>query len=220
MVGRLASALVDLPRGEAPLHVRLACAWGCEDQGDLLRRALVLLADQELTSSAFAARVTASTGASLGAAALSGLATLSGPLHGDAPVRVQALLEDAQRDGAEAGVQRWLRAGLTLPGFGHQLYPGGDPRAADLLGAFTPAVTTRALVETVFGLTGLQPTVDVALAALAEHCRLPAGGAFVLFAVGRSIGWMAHAIEQVMSGSLLRPRTRYVGPQVVGDRQT
>lgn len=215
LVGRLAAAFADLPPGEAPLHIRLAHAWGCDAQAGLLRRALVLLADQELTSSAFAARVTASTGASLGSAALSGLCTLSGPLHGDATVRVQALLDDVRRSGAEAGVRRWLDAGLPLPGFGHQLYPEGDPRAADLLGAFPPSATVLGLVEAGTRLTGLHPTVDVALAALAEHCCLPDGSAFALFAIGRSVGWMAHSIEQLTTGTLLRPRARYVGPQIV-----
>ena len=215
LVGRLASAFVDIAADATPLHLRVAKAWGCEERAELLCRVLVLLADQELTSSAFAARVTASTGASLGACALTGLAALSGPLHGDATVRVQALLDEVQRAGAEVAVRRWLAAGLPLPGFGHQLYPEGDPRAADLLGAFELSEGTRALVECAYRLTGLRPTIDVALAALVEHCRLPEGGAFALFAIGRCVGWMAHAIEQIATGTLLRPRARYVGALTV-----
>jgi len=215
LVGRLASAFVDIAADEAPLHLRVARAWGCEARSELLRRALVLLADQELTSSAFAARVTASTGASLGACALTGLAALSGPLHGDATVRVQALLDEVQRSGAEVAVRRWLAAGMPLPGFGHRLYPEGDPRAADLLAAFEPSEGTSALVDCAYRLTGLRPTIDVALAALVEFCRLPEGGAFALFAIGRSVGWMAHAIEQIAMGTLLRPRARYVGALTV-----
>ncbi|MGI4801432.1 MAG: citrate/2-methylcitrate synthase [Janthinobacterium lividum] len=215
LVGRLASALVELSDDEAPLHLRLAAAWGCEGQASLLRRALVLLADQELSSSAFAARVAASTGGSMGAAALSGLATLSGPLHGDAPVQVGALLANVRLGGAEPTVRRWLADGVKLPGFGHDLYPEGDPRAAELLSAFESSAAVQALIETVGRLTGLQPTIDVALASLAEQCRLPEGGTFALFAIGRSVGWMAHAIEQVTTGSLLRPRARYCGPEIV-----
>lgn len=215
LIGRLASAFVGISSDQTPLHHRVAVAWGCQAQASLLRRALVLLADQELTSSAFATRVTASTGASLGAAALSGLATLSGTLHGDATMCVQALLAEAQRSGVEPTVRRWLAAGQVLPGFGHELYPEGDPRAVDLLGAFAAPTGVQALIETVFRLTGLRPTIDVALAALADHCRLPEGSAFALFAIGRSVGWMAHAIEQASSGSLLRPRARYVGPEIM-----
>lgn len=214
LVGRLASAFVDIAADAAPLHLRVARAWGCEDRAGLLRRALVLMADQELTSSAFAARVTASTGASLGACALTGLATLSGALHGDATVRVQALLDDAQRSGADVAVRRWLAGGLPLPGFGHQLYPEGDPRAADLLAAFAPSDGARALIDCAYRLTGLRPTIDVALTALVEHCCLPEGSAFALFAIGRSVGWMAHALEQIATGSLLRPRARYVGAHI------
>ena len=215
LVGRLASAFVDIAADETPLHLRVARAWGCAAQAELLRRVLVLLADQELTSSAFAARVTASTGATLGACVLTGLAALSGPLHGDATVRVQALLDEVQRAGAEAAVRRWLAAGLALPGFGHQLYPEGDPRAADLLAAFEPSAGTSALVECAYRLTGLRPTSDVALAALVEHCGLPEGGAFALFAIARSVGWIAHSIEQIATGTLLRPRARYAGDLIV-----
>lgn len=216
LVGRLASSFVALASDEGPLHWRIARAWQCEPQADLLRRALVLLADQELTSSAFAARVAASTGASLGACALAGLATLSGPLHGDATARVQALMDDAQQSGVEATVERWRLGGNALPGFGHELYPQGDPRAANLLAAFEPARRTRQLIDHVERETGLKPSIDIALTALAELCHLPDGAAFSLFAIGRSVGWMAHSIEQSATRSLLRPRANYVGP-AIGD---
>ena len=110
-----AAALLDLVvdaaaggPGEGPIHLRLARAWGCDDEGaDLIRRALVLLADHELNASTFAARVTASTGASLAACALTGLAALSGPLHGGIANRVQGFLGEARAAGAPGG----LRAG-------------------------------------------------------------------------------------------------------------
>lgn len=211
LVGQLASSFVELPANKDPLHMRIACAWKCERHADLLRRALVLLADQELTTSTFAARVAASTGASLGACALAGLAALSGRLHGDATVRVQALLDDARRMGTENGVQLWLSRDTLLPGFGHELYPQGDPRASALLAAFKPSEEIRAVIAYVDSTTGLKPSIDVALVALAEHCQLPEGAAFSLFAVGRCVGWMAHCIEQSLSGSLLRPRAHYIG---------
>lgn len=217
LVGTLASSLVTLAGAADPLHLRMARGWHCEQHADLLRRALVLLADQELTSSAFAARVAASTGASLGACALAGLATLSGPLHGDAMVRVKALTDDARQFGVETTVKRWRSAGERLPGFGHELYPQGDPRAANLLGAFEPSEETRELIEHVGRETGLKPAIDIALTALAEHCRLPEGAAFSLFAIGRSVGWMAHSIEQSFNRSLLRPRANYIGPPIAGE---
>ncbi|MFC0409161.1 citrate/2-methylcitrate synthase [Roseomonas elaeocarpi] len=222
LVGRLAGAFVAIAPAEGdaaqvPLHRRVARAWGCEAQAELLRRALVILADQELTTSAFAARVTASTGASLGACALAGLAALSGPLHGDATLQVQALLDEVGRSGAEPAVRRWLASGVPLPGFGHPLYPEGDPRAVALLATFEPSAGARGLMECVHRITGLAPTIDVALAALVEHLRLPEGAAFALFAIGRCVGWMAHSIEQITGGTLLRPRARYVGARIAGE---
>jgi citrate synthase len=211
LVGRLASSFVELD-DEGPLHLRLARAWRCEAQADLLRRALALLADQELTTSAFAARVTASTGASLASCMLAGLAALAGPLHGDAALRVQALLDAVRKEGVETAVGRWYAANGSLPGFGHELYPQGDPRAADLLAAFEAPKDVRALTGYVHKTSGLAPTIDIALIALAGHCRLPDDAVFALFAIGRSVGWMAHAIEQMTDGTLLRPRANYIGP--------
>ncbi|HTR10164.1 MAG TPA: citrate synthase family protein [Paraburkholderia sp.] len=220
LVGRLASSFVTLD-DEGPLHLRLARAWRCEARADLLRRALALLADQELTTSAFAARVAASTGASLGACMLAGLAALSGPLHGDAALRVQALLGEVRKKGVEAAVERWLARNGPLPGFGHELYPQGDPRATDLLAVFETPAEVRALIDHVRETSGLAPTIDIALTALAGHCRLPEDAVFAMFAIGRSVGWMAHSIEQMTSGTLLRPRANYIGPVAAegGDSQ-
>ena len=213
LVGRLASNFVDLRADDdGPLHRRIADAWGVAQHADLLRRVLVLLADQELTSSSFAARVAASTGASLGACMIAGLAAFSGPLHGNAIVRVVQFIDEAKRSGSEAVVRRLIADGEPLPGFGHELYPQGDPRAADLLAAFDAPGAARELIDCVERLTGKQPAIDMALAALVEHCGLPDGAAFALFATARSVGWMAHSIEQIAEGFLLRPRAHYVGP--------
>ncbi len=224
LVGRFASAFVG-PRnigafGESgALHERLARAWQCEAQADLLRRALALLADQELTTSAFAARVAASTGASLGSCMLAGLAAFAGPLHGDAALRVQALLGKVREMGVAAAAEWWLESNGPLPGFGHALYPQGDPRAADLLAAFEAPDDVRALIDYVHASRGLAPTIDIALTALAAWCRLPEDAVFAIFAIGRSVGWMAHAIEQMTSGTLLRPRANYIGPVGAGNHQ-
>jgi citrate synthase len=212
LVGQVATAFGAKP-GPQPLHQRFARGWKQTAPGaDLLRRALVLLVDHELTSSAFAARIAASTGAPLPACLLAGLATLSGPLHGDASGRVQALFSDVDRLGADQVVAHALSTGTPLPGFGHQLYPDGDPRATALLEALPVSKATANLVRKVVDLTGLHPNIDLALAALVAHLRLPADAAFGLFATARSVGLLAHVLEQLSVPQVIRPRGRYVGP--------
>jgi citrate synthase len=211
----LAAALGGIgARAASPAHARLAAAWRRPGAKDILRRTLVLLADHELNASTFAVRVAASTGASLPACLLAGLATLSGPLHGGAARALQALLDAARRRGAHEAVREWLARGELLPAFGHPLYPQGDPRAIALLrhiklsGIFAQV---RAVAE---DLTGERPNVDFALAALAEAHALPREAPFVVFALSRSVGWIAHALEQTATGQLIRPRARYVGPAI------
>jgi citrate synthase len=198
---------------DGPIHARLAAAWDAGPDGaDLIRMTLVLLADHELNASTFAARVTASTGASLAASALAGLSALSGPLHGGMAPRVEAFIAEAGRVGAEAAVRARLAQGLRIPGFGHQLYPGGDPRARFLLEALAPPPAFEAVRAAAETLTGEIANVDFALTALVAALGLPAEAAFLLFAIGRCAGWLAHALEQVQTGQLIRPRARYVGP--------
>jgi citrate synthase len=192
----------------------------------LLDATLVLCADHELNASSFAARVAASTGADLEACVLAALATFSGPRHGAESMRVQALVAEAERPArARSTLLARVRRGETLPGFGHRLYPAGDPRGTALLELASreprPApqlATLRALVAET-GRLGLgAPTLDVGLLAVAHALRLPPWSGQVLFCIGRSAGWIAHAAEQRSSGELLRPRARYVGPRAAGAR--
>jgi citrate synthase len=199
--------------GSQPMHQRFAQGWKQSAKvADLLRTAMVLLVDHELTSSAFVARITASTGASLPACLLAGLTTLSGPLHGDASGRVQALFSEVERLGDDQVLAHYLSTGLPLAGFGHHLYPDGDPRAAALLALFEPPQVIARFIDKVTDLTGLKPNIDVALAALVAHHRLPADAAFGLFATARSVGLLAHSLEQLGETQVIRPRGRYVGP--------
>jgi len=211
LVGALANAFGAKP-GQQPLHLRFAKAWNqAAPVADLLRTAMVLLIDHELTSSAFVARIAASTGASLPACLLAGLNTLSGPLHGDASGRVQALFSEVERLGDDAVLAHYLSTGLPLAGFGHHIYPDGDPRAAALLALFEPPDVIARFIQKVANLTGLQPNIDVALAALVAHHKLPADAAFGLFATARSVGLLAHSLEQLGVAQVIRPRGRYVG---------
>ncbi|QHJ00920.1 citrate synthase [Xylophilus rhododendri] len=212
LVGPLAAAF-GAGTGKAPLHLRFAQGWRQPaDAAELLRSAMVLLVDHELTSSAFTARIAASAGASLPACLLAGMTTLSGPLHGDASGRVQALFGEVERSGEEQVLTHYLSTGLPLAGFGHHLYPDGDPRAAALLALFEPPPVIARFIAKVQKLTGLRPNIDAALAALVAHCRLPADAAFGLFTTARSIGLLAHSLEQLSVAQVIRPRGRYVGP--------
>ena len=201
--------------GEGPIHARLAAAWGLDPVGqgaDLIRRALVLLADHELNASTFAARVAASTGASIAASALAGLAALTGPRHGGASAAVRTLLHDAAARGAGPAVEAWLGEERALPGFGHPLYPEGDPRAC-LIARIDMPPDLEAIRRAAADIAGKIPNIDFALVALAESLGLPEESPFALFAVARCAGWTAHAIEQGQSPGIIRPRARYVGPE-------
>lgn len=199
----------------APVHVQVARAWlpGDDDFAELVRTALVLCAEHELNVSAFAARVVASTGAPLHATVCSGLAALTGPRHGGAAARAYVLIAA----GAHEIDARWRR-GDELPGFGHALYPDGDPRARELLARLrrrhAGAAALReldALIAHATEISGLHPNLDFALAALCWLQALPADAALALFATGRLAGWLAHALEQQHQDRLIRPRARYVG---------
>lgn len=182
--------------------------------------ALVLMADHELNASSFAARVAASTGADLYMCLTAALATVSGPEHGSAPDRVEALVDELRGvERVSAVLRARARRGEALPGFGHRLYRRGDPRNPPML-AWAQAVAPRspvvrtlhALVEAAADAGEDGPTCDLGLVALSAALGLPRGSASALFALGRSAGWIAHALEQRGQGFLLRPRARYVGP--------
>src|SRR5262245_45932564 len=159
----VAVALGASATSDAPVHSRLAASWKKNrDTADLIRRALVLHADQELNSSTFAARVAASTGASLAACVLSGFATLSGPLHGDATVRIRSLMDEVVRTDARTVIAAHLASGVAIPGFGHPLYPEGDPRALALLAAFDPPPAFDRMITAVKTASGQRPNLDFA----------------------------------------------------------
>jgi len=187
-----------------------------------VNEALVLCADHELNPSTFAARVASSTGADLYACVSAALAALSGPLHGGAGDRVERLVEEAGSAArAAATVDARLRRGEAVPGFGHPLYAGGDPRGRLLLerarlvgGRSAPLRTLLAIVQAMHDRGREGPTLDVGLVALASALSLPRGSAVGVFAVGRAAGWIAHALEQRAADFVLRPRARYVGPPV------
>ena len=201
----------DVRVSTRPMHQRLAATWGVSSKAaDMIRRALVLIADHELNTSTYATRVVASTRAPLGACILAGLAALIGPLHGGMTNEVRALLAEpgVMADPAGAVAVRLAR-GERIPAFGQPLYPDGDPRAAALLSRLAIRGTPERLVEAMQAMTGIRPNIDFALAMVEQRLRLPTGAAFALFAVGRTVGWIAHALEQWRHGTLIRPRAVY-----------
>jgi citrate synthase len=208
----LTSCVAGNAAGGGPVHRRLGRAWRLDPTGaDLVRRILVLLADHEFNASTFAARVVASTGASPYTAVSAALGALSGRRHGGLAARTEAMFREVASGGdpIDAIAER-LHRGEILPGFGHPLYPRGDPRAVAILYALSlVAPQARRLV-------GRQPNVDFALGAASVALGLPPGSALGLFVVARSVGWIAHAIEQHESGVLIRPRARYTGKRVAG----
>jgi citrate synthase len=219
----LAASVALLPSLPEPVHRRLAKAWRLDEAGaEILRRCLVLIADHELNASTFVARCVASTGATPYAVVSAALSALSGRRHGGASARAEVLFAKLARGGDAMTVMAGrLARGEDLPGFGQFLYPAGDPRAATILAAIIRTLPqARPLIESAAAagtrLTGRQPNVDFALAAAATSLALPRNAALALFILGRTVGWIAHAIEQYESGVLIRPCARYIGPQPEG----
>jgi citrate synthase len=218
---RLATSIVAGRVGRGPMHQVLQSSWAPKRSAvaDVIRTALVLCADHELNISAFAARCAASAGASPYDVVSAALATLKGFKHGGASERALSLVRQADSArAARAAIVERLRQGERVAGFGHPLYPNGDPRAAMLIrlaeasgndAAWRPF---RYLFKAGAELLNDEPNLDFGLAAITRAYRLPDEAPFLLFALGRTIGWIAHAMEEYASGHLIRPRARYTGP--------
>ena len=184
----------------------------------VINAALVLCIDHELNPSSFTARVVCSAGANLYEVVSAALCALRGARHGGATERSTALLTELREfSSVRKAILKRLRSGVEIPGFGHPLYPGGDPRAGlllRLLGEYFPSEAQPWLRAIAVAEKVIQrpPNIDLALAACARILSLPTGAAFGLFALGRTVGWIGHAAEQHLSGQTIRPRARYVGP--------
>lgn len=212
----IVNELVDAIAGPGPrlhIHQRLARAWKLpEAAGPLLRQAMILSIDHEPDASVLAVRVTAGAGASLSACALAGLAALSGPELGGRLSKVGGFVLEARRSDARTACRARLGEGQDLPGFEAGLQAEADPRARALIVAANLPGSLADIVSVGEALTGRPPTLDLALALAVRSLELPKDAAFALMTVGRTVGWLAHAIEQARSGSPFRPRLRYVEP--------
>jgi citrate synthase len=191
----------------------------------LINAALILCADHELNVSSFTARCVASAGSNPYAVVTGGLAALRGVKHGRTTERIEALLREAESpQQIGKAMAAHLRRGEKIPGFGHPLYPAGDPRGRELLNLTRKLFSKSAAVsfataatESAARLLGEQPTVDFGLVIAARALGLPADGAINLFAIGRTVGWIGHAIEQYRRDRIIRPRARYIGDPPRGD---
>ncbi len=187
---------------------------------DVLRAALVLLADHELAASTFAARVAASMRADPYAVVATGLGAVGGSLHGGASLGAEVMLRSADRSADAARVVGdLLRRGERIPGFGHFVYRTSDPRSVlilDLLARAAPEskhlAVAQAVVEEARSRSLPAPNIDFALAALACVADMIPGASEAMFAVARAVGWVAHALEEYERGAPIRPRGIYTGP--------
>lgn len=194
-------------------------------QARALERYLLLTIDHGFNASTFTARVVASTGADVTAAAVAGLAALSGPLHGGAPGRVVDMLREiGTMDQARPWLERALASGQRLMGFGHRVYRTEDPRSAVLKATAQamggPVVELALAVERLaleildgkYPERRLRTNVEFYAGVVLHEIGLPPELFSPSFAVSRMAGWMAHVIEQTEGNRIIRPASRYRGP--------
>lgn len=188
----------------------------------VLDAALGLLIDHDLAASTLAARVAASARAHPYAVVSAGLGVLEGPLHGAASGLAHRMLgEVLERGGAAPVVADHLRTGRRVPGLGHRLYTAEDPRARTLFALLAqvpqaaPALAAaRDVVTTTARHTPLHANVDLALAVLSVSSGMSAEAGETVFAVSRTAGWIAHALEEYAERPLrMRPSGQYSGPR-------
>lgn len=187
-----------------------------------LDTALGLLIDHDLAASTLAARVAASARAHPYAVVSAGLGVLEGPLHGAASSLAHRMLTEVlERGGATPVVADHLRTGRQVPGLGHRLYTAEDPRARTLFARLAevpqaaPALAAaRDVVTTTARHTPLHANIDLALAVLSVASGMSAEAGETVFAVSRTAGWIAHALEEYGERPLrMRPSGQYAGPR-------
>lgn len=215
-IGTVAERLWPLLCGRSP----------ADGQAEVLDAALVLLADHEMASSTLAARVAASTWADPYLVVSAGLAALGGPLHGNVGDQLVPLLSEVAARGAGTAVAERWRLGEEVGGFGHRVYTARDPRAdavwerlQDIWPDHAIVAATDDLVATVTAHGGTFPNIDLMLAALVGCAGMREGSAEAIFAVARTAGWLAHAIEEYAHRLRFRLRAAYTGPPPIrGER--
>ena len=219
-LGRQAACIlnetIDAASGPGPrlhFHQRLARAWKTIDRDShMIRRALVLAADDELDPAILAVRAAVGGGAPLAGAALAGITTLVGSTILQDLTDASAWVVEARRGPVEASRRRLQDIG-SLPGFTAAAATPDATRAAALLSAADLPADLLAVLRAGEDIGGGQATFAMALAIIARRLELPRQGAADLFMLGRLTGLLGHALDQATNGSPIRARLRYVGPE-------
>lgn len=185
---------------------------------------MILHADHEFNASTFTARVVASTFADYYSCLTAAVCALKGPLHGGANERVFEMLLEIKEQGLDPRefVEDQVKQKRKIMGFGHRIYKNGDPRAAILkqIAGKLAAETgnseyfeiQRQLADYMLQRFNLHPNVDY-YTSLIYHCLGLDKEVFtMLFAACRTVGWLAHVMEQRNENCLIRPNSEYVGP--------
>jgi len=187
--------------------------------------------DHGLNASTFTARVITSTGSDLVSAVAGAIGALKGPLHGGAPgPALDMVFEIGEASRAEGWLREKISAGEKLMGFGHRVYKVRDPRA-DVLAVAAERMFTRggdmALYELARAVErealrllaeykpgrNLQTNVEFYTALLLHGLGLEVPLFTPTFAISRTGGWIAHALEQRAANRIIRPQSVYIGPR-------
>ncbi|GAA1460883.1 citrate/2-methylcitrate synthase [Williamsia maris] len=192
---------------------------------------LIATIDHGFNASTFTARVIASSGADLVSAICGAIGAFSGPLHGGAPDRALDALDEIVAAGGTAAAGEWAReqlaSGRRIMGFGHAVYRTVDPRSELLreiaigLGGELVYLAVDVEREVVAVLEQAHPdrplyaNVEFYAGVVMDRCGIPRSMFTPTFTVSRVVGWCSNVLEQAQSRRIIRPRARYVGPDVV-----
>ncbi len=213
----------DKPDLAALLWPRLTSNQSSPSQLRALDMALALLADHGLAASTFAARVAASVRADPYSVIGAGLGALGGPLHGAASMAVHRLYASAGAAGGDPApvIGEMLQPDRPLPGFGHSVYRSQDPRYSALMAQIVTGWSDDPRLRTVFRVRDIVAersdalaNIDLALGALTYLGDMPVDAGEAIFAVARTAGWLAHAMEEYTERPLrFRPKASYLGDE-------
>lgn len=195
------------------------------EHAQAVEKYLISTVDHGFNNSTFTARVVASAGADVGACLVGAIGALSGPLHGGAPSRALAALEEiGTPDKADAWVRERVLGGEKIMGFGHAVYRTDDPRSLMLREVATglggdlvdfAKQVERTVVDVLAELKpgrSLYTNVEFYAGVVMEQCGVPRDMFTPTFASSRVVGWSAHVLEQARDGKIIRPRSKYTGP--------